>query len=309
MKKVLFVFIAFTIAITAITSCNSVEDIIDEPIQASKDVELAKLYNSIDSLQSEYLSSNITRVDWDKWGRRGLGFAVDGVVGLLFAETGPLAGPIGVVGSGLYEDYLDYMVSRCNTMSRQNQRTARNSQSPIQAVVFPVENSTYVDSIGYYHNLIINEIKSNGKLYTDDSGNINYAAYYEDVLAIAKQYGIQNDSYVNTKLLFQYLESIIKPMVQIEMSNQESVNSDLILSTFFNSTYKGFNFDKALTVQHQEICEKIIYNCVNIRDAQLVEYGTKVNNLIVNSNIDANTKDNLKIANSIAINSSLRSCE
>lgn len=125
MKKVLNLFIAFTIAITSITSCNSVEDIIDEPIQASEDVELAKLYNSIDSLQSEYLSSNITRVDWDKWGRRGLGYAVDGVVGLLFAETGPLAGAIGVVGSGLYEDYLDYMVSRCNTMNQQIQRTAQ----------------------------------------------------------------------------------------------------------------------------------------------------------------------------------------
>ena len=197
MKKVLNLFIAFTIAITSITSCNSVEDIIDEPIQASEDVELAKLYNSIDSLQSEYLSSNITRVDWDKWGRRGLGYAVDGVVGLLFAETGPLAGAIGVVGSGLYEDYLDYMVSRCNTMNQQIQRTAQNGQTPIRAVVFPDENTTYVDSIGYYHNLIINEVKSNGKSYTDVSGNINYNAYYEDVLAIAKQHGILNDGSVS----------------------------------------------------------------------------------------------------------------
>ena len=197
MKKVLNLFIAFTIAITSITSCNSVEDIIDEPIQASEDVELAKLYNSIDSLQSEYLSSNITRVDWDKWGRRGLGYAVDGVVGLLFAETGPLAGVIGVVGSGLYEDYLDYMVSRCNTMNQQIQRTAQNGQTPIRAVVFPDENTTYVDSIGYYHNLIINEVKSNGKSYTDVSGNINYNAYYEDVLAIAKQHGILNDGSVS----------------------------------------------------------------------------------------------------------------
>jgi hypothetical protein len=93
------------------------------------------------------------------------------------------------------------------------------------------------------------------------------------------------------------------------MSNQEAVNADIILSIFFNSAYNGFNFDKTLTVQHQEICEKIIYNCGNIKDSQLVEYGTKVNNLIVNSNLDANTKDNLQIANNIAINSSLRWCE
>lgn len=149
MKKVLFLFITLTIAIASIVSCNSSEVVIDDPSQTSQDFELAKLYNSIDSLQNEYLTSNITRVDLEKWGRRGFFFAVDGVVGLLFAETGPFAGAIAAVGSGLYEDYFDYMVDQCNK-DVNIQKSRSIGQSSIQAVVFPVDTPTYVDSIGYY---------------------------------------------------------------------------------------------------------------------------------------------------------------
>lgn len=305
MKKILFLVVVFTVVITSITSCNSVEDIVIEPSEVSENAELTKLYYAIDSLQKVY-SIPESRVDWDKWGRRGISFAVDGVVGLLFAETGILAAPIGAVGSGLYEDYLDYMVSRCNTMNRQNRRISRSESSSLKTVVFPVENATSVDSVGYYHNLIINEIRSNGKSYTDDSGNIDFSAYYEDVFVAAKKHGIKNDYPINTPLLFQYLESIIKPVAQLDMNDQEDINSELILSIFFNNNYKDFNYETAKMIQHREICEKIIYNCANVRDDQLVEYGTKVNDIIVNSQLNPNTKDNLKIANNIAINSSLQ---
>ncbi len=121
----------FTVVITSITSCNSAEDIVIEPIQAPQNAELTKLYYSIDSLQKVY-SIPESRVDWDKWGRRGLSFAVDGVVGLLFAETGPLAAPIAAVGSGLYEDYLDYMVARCNTRNGQIRPITRGESSSIK---------------------------------------------------------------------------------------------------------------------------------------------------------------------------------
>lgn len=310
MRKLIFLVVVFTVAITSITSCNSTEDVVYEH-PMSQDADLARLYNSIDSLQKVY-STPESRVDWDKWGRRGLSYAVDGVVGLLFAETGLLAGPISVVGSGLYEDYLDYMVTRCNTMTQCNtmnrkvRSNLRGESSSIKTIVFPVENATYVDSIGYYHNLIIHDVRSNGKSYTDNSGNIDFSAYYEDVLFAAGKYGIQNNYSINTQQLFQYLESIIKPVARIDANDGDDINSELLLSIFFNNNYNGFNYDTAQTIQHRDICEKIIYNCANVRDNQLVEYGTKVNDIIVNSHLDANTKDNLKIANNIAVNSSLQ---
>lgn len=305
MKRIFSLF-AIVIALTAVglTSCDSSEDVISEPVEKLPDAELTKLYNSIDSLQKVY-SIPESRVDLDKWGRRGLFYAVDGVVGLLFAETGPFTGIISVVGSGLYEDYLDYMVSRCNTMDRKHRRNSQD-ESSIKTIVFPVENATFVDSIGYYHNLIIHEVRSNGKSYTDNSGNINFSAYYEDVFVVARKYGIQNNHPINTQLLFQYLESIIKPVAQLDVNGGDDINSKLLLSIFFNNNYNDFNYDTAKTSLHRDICEKIIYNCANIRDDQLVEYGTKVNDIIVNSHLDANTKDDLKIANNITVNSSLQ---
>lgn len=284
-----------------LTGCNSAEDYIDESVKELPNAELTKLYNSIDSLQNVY-STPISRVNWDKWGRRGISFAVDGVVGLLFAETGPLAAPIGAVGSGLYEDYLDYMVNRSNTMNRKTRRISRGESPSLKAVVFPVERATFVDSIGYYHNLIMNEVRFNGKSYTDNNGDIDFTSFYDDVLIVAKKHGINNVYPINTRLLFQYLESIIKPIALLEVNKQGDINSEQILSVFFNKNYYGFNYDSAKTIQHKEIVEKIIYNCANVTDDQLIEYGTKVNNIIVNSHIDSTTKDNLKIANNIAIN-------
>ncbi len=305
MKTKLFLVVILTVVIIGITGCNSIEDLASEPTNVPQDVELTRLCNSIDSLQNEYLTSN-TRVDWEKWSKRGFFYAVDGVVTLLFAEAGLYAPVIGTFGSWLYEDYFNYMVDRCNTMNSPIRKITRGEISPLNTVIFPVENATYVDSVGYYHNLIIAEVQSNGKSYISENGDINFMSYYKDVLDSARNHGIHCDNPINTKLLFQYVESIIKPLAELEVSNQKEIDSNLILSIFFNERYKGFNYDNAKTIQHKNICDKIIYNCVFVRDNQLVEYGTKVNDLIVGSKIDDDSKNNFKIANNIAINSSLR---
>ena len=78
------------------------------------------------------------------------------------------------------------MVARCNTRNGQIRPITRGESSSIKTVVFPDENATIIDSVGYYHNLIINDVRSNGKSYTDDKGNIDFSAYYEDVFVSAK---------------------------------------------------------------------------------------------------------------------------
>lgn len=304
MQKILFIVAIAITTIIFVTGCNNVEDMVENPMPMSQDIELTRLYNSIDSLQVEY-SKVESRVNWEKWGRRGFFYAVDGVVGLLFAETGPLSGMIAAAGSWLYEDYFDYMVNRCNSINRRI-RNVSQGESSLKAVVFPVENATYIDSIGYYHNLIISEVQSNENNYISDNGYINFTAYYDDVLVAAKNHGIRFEYPVNTQLLFQYLESIVKPLAELELSAQTEIKSDLILSIFFNEAYNDFNYDTVTESLQRDICDKIIYNCSNVSDDQLIEYGTKLNEIIVSSSVDVKTKDNLKIANNIVINSSLR---
>ena len=297
MKKIFFFFaIVMTLTSVALTSCDSSEDIVVESVKEQPDTELAKLYNSIDSLHNEY--SDLSRSSFaDKWGRRFLVATFDACVGAITAETGPGAFVCSTIASGLYDDYLDAVDRRFSRTSRSMTRSV--STTP-QAVVFPTKTPCFVDSIGYYHNLVINEIQSKGLSFIDKNGNIDYDSYYNEVMAVSKEKGISCNAIINKPLVFRYINSIIKPFAQIEEGDEET-----ILSIIFNGTYNAFNFDTSKTLQLRNVCNKIIYNDLSVNENQVIEYGTKVNELIVNSNVANDTKETMKVANNIAVNSSL----
>ena len=73
----------------------------------------------------------------------------DACVGGLTAETGPGALVFSTVASGLYDDYLDYIMRRIPQKSRYS---SRSETSVSKKIVFPIESATFVDSIGFYHN-------------------------------------------------------------------------------------------------------------------------------------------------------------
>lgn len=296
MKKLLL-FFSFVLALT--TSCSNSEDNICDSAQKLPYTELDKLYNSIDSLNKEYSTLSSTRGPQAiKWGRRFLSGTVDACVGVLTAETGPLGALLfSTVASGLYDDYLDYCMKSVSHLPRY---ASRNVPPVRLSIVLPVENANFVDSIGYYHNILLNEIQSKNLSFVDDNGNIDYNAYYKEVLAAAKKYGISGNCTTNAPQIFKYMNSIIKPLAQIKEGSQETY-----LSIIFNETYNDFNFDDSKTLQLRDACDKIIYNDLCMNCDHIVEYGIKVNDLIVSSNVESGIKEGLKIANNIAINSSL----
>ncbi len=300
MKKIiLFLSIVITLTSFALTSCNSSEDIVVKTVKEQPDIELAKLYNSIDSLHNEYSTLTSTRgAKLNKWGKRLLCGIADACVGGITTGLGPGSLVCSIVASGLYEDYLNYCAGKIKKSPYA--QIYRNVSSVQKAVVLTNENSNFVDSIGYYHNTILNEVQSKGKSFIDANGNINYAAYYNEVLAASKKYGISAIFTINKTLIFRYLDSIIKPLAQVE-----DISEETILSIIFNGTYNDFNFDNAQTIQLRNICEKIIYNDLCVDEDKVVDYGTKVNELIVRSNVANDTKETMKVANNIAINSSL----
>lgn len=299
MKKILFLFaIVMTLTSIAFVSCDNSEDIANESVQDLPDAELTRLYNSIDSLHNEYSTSGDTRGSFlDKWGKRFLVATFDACVGAITAETGPGAFVCSTVASGLYDDYLDAVDRR---FSRAHSSNTRSASGAPENVVFPSSTPCFVDSIGYYHNLVINEIQSEGRSFIDENGNIDYNSYYNEVLKISKENGISCNAIINKPLVFRYINSIIKPFAQIEKGNEET-----ILSIIFNGTYNDFNYDDSKTLQLRSVCKKIIYNDLSVDEDKVVEYGTKVNELIVESNVTNDTKETMKVANNIAVNSSL----
>ena len=298
MKKILLLIAIFTVAIVSISSCDNSEDIITDSVQEIPDAELTRLYNSIDSLHCEYTTLDSNRgATLNKWGRRFLVATFDACVGAITAESGPGAFICSTLASGLYDDYLDAVDRR---FSRSNKSTTRSSSSSMQAVVFPTTAPCFIDSIGYYHNLVINEIQSKGLSFIDINGNIDYNSYYNEVVSVSKKNGIACNAAINKPLIFKYINSIIRPFAQLEEGDEET-----ILSIIFNGTYKEFNFDNSKTLQLRNVCKKIIYKDLSVNEDQVVEYGTKVNELIVNSNVANDTKETMKVANNIAVNSSL----
>lgn len=300
MKKIILFFsIVITLTSFALTSCNRSEDIVVKSAKEQPDIELAKLYNSIDSLHNEYSIQPSTRgAKLNKWGKRLLCGIADACVGGITTGLGPGSLVCSIVASGLYEDYLNYCTKKIKKSPYA--QIDRNVSSVQKAVVFTKVNSNFVDSIGYYHNTILDKVRSTGKSFVNANGSINYAVYYNEVLAASKRIGISTKFTINKTLIFRYLDSIIKPLAQVEDISEETV-----LSIIFNGTYNNFNFDDTKTLQLRNICEKIIYNDLCVDEGQEVEYGTKVNELIVNSNVANDTKETMKVANNIAINSLL----
>lgn len=296
--KIIFLPISILVGL-AMVACTSSEDDFSKQEQEQPNIELKRLYDSIDSLSNEYSTTDIARGSrLDKWGRRFLCGTVDACAGALTAGTGPVgAFFFSTVASGLYDDYLGHIMNKFEKQSRNSSRGVTQIEN---SVVFNPENANFVDSIGYYHNLILDEIRSKDTSFIDNNGNIDFNAYYNEVVAVSQKYGIYDTQTHNTSLIFKYIESIIKPFAQIEGGNQETY-----LSIIFNSTYNELNYDNAKTMQLRSICEKIIYNDLRINEQHTVEYGSKVNELIENSDIDNEAKNDLKIANNIAVNSTL----
>lgn len=293
MKKLILIF-AVVLTTYALASCDSSNDVIVDSKRELPNDELAKLYNSIDSLHNEYSDYARSSV-LDKWARRFLVATVDACVGAITAETGPGAFVCSTIASGLYDDYLDAVNKKFGKPA-----LTRSSETVLQTVVFPTTTPYFVDSIGYYHNLVINEIKSEGRSFTDRSGNIDYSSYYNVVIAVAQKNGISCNSTINKPLVFGYLNSIIKPFTQLQEGDEET-----ILSIIFNETYNEFKYDNAKTLELRNIYKNIIYNDLSISEDKVAEYGTKVNDLIEKSQVPLRTKETMKIANNIAVNSSL----
>lgn len=299
MKKIIFsllIFFLTTIATISTTSCDSREEDSYVSVHSPSDPELAKLFLSIDSLHNEYTTTSRTSVV-DKWGKRFTVATVDACVSIITSPS--FWGTIiaSTAASWAYEEYLNYVDSR---FSRTPRRVVDSGSALPNSVIFPTSNPQYLDSIGFYHNLLIDELRATGVSFINSNGDIDYNSCYQEVVRLARKHGIQHQISFNNSLAHNYINSIILTFYMTEEGSCET-----FLSAIFNKEYYQLGVDSSRTTQLRKTCEKIIYSTVNVKAEDLIEYGTKVNQLINDSNVDAATKNELKIANNIVINSSL----
>lgn len=284
--------------IMAMMSCSSQVEMSSCSPQA-QDEELTKLYASIDSLHNEYVS--VTRGSFlNKWSKRMLVGVADACVSAATTWTTPVGAFIcGVVASGLCEDHLDNCIKQGESLDKQKKPKKTAYEMP-PAIVLNNDNANFVDSIGYYHNVILNEIKTKGIVGVDENDVFDIDNYINEVLIVCKKYGIVNDVLIDKSVIYPYIETVVRSLAEVEDGNY-----NMLMSAIFNEKLNNFNLSNEYTLQLHDICNKIIYNDLCVEDDEIIDYGTKINDLIIDSKISEESKANLQIANNVAVNSSL----
>ena len=297
MKKALSILMIAAFALLSI-SCDRNEQIFNENLQTTQQIELSKLMNSIDSLNNYYLAIGTTRAfTLSKWQRRFVCSFVDACVGTVTIETGPVGAFVfSTLASGLYEDYLDVVLGSTSEYSLYSPNGIRGQQATI---IFPTKNASFVDSIGYYHNLVLDKIKSKNKSYIDD-GKIQYQSYFKEIISESKRLGIPVSKVEESTYIYKYIDLFIK-----NLAKETEISRETLLSIVFNNAFVEFGYSDIQSSQIYNICNKIIYDDLCVNDDQLESYGIQINNLIENSEVDSDLKIVMKIANNIAINSSI----
>lgn len=301
MKRTLSFFVVLVACIVVLnTSCSGTEQLTEEVVMTSQDMEMSKICNSIDSLQTNYRSLGDSRgFSLGKWQRRFLCGFVDACVGTVTIETGPVGSFVfSTLASGLYDDYLDVVLGSAQCQYSEN---AQNKTSMRQVgVIFADRNTSFIDSIGYYHNVVLSEIRSKGKSFVDAEGKIDYKEYFNEIVSVSKKYGIPSGRVDDSSDVLKYIDIVIK-----NLAKEIDIERNDLVSIIFNEAFSDFKYNDTQTKLLHNVIDKIIYDDLCVSYEELISYGTQVNNIIENSNIDNDIKNVMRVANNLSINSSL----
>lgn len=303
MKKIITICVFFILVSASMLSMSSCSN--ELPIASSnaqlENIEFTNLLKSLDQIGQLYAPTETRGSGLTKWGGRIFSATVDGI-------TGYISGPAGIVVGTLCSWAFDEHWERCN---RKLAKTL-----PIRKVMGGgfegAEPLTYVncigvhskeDSIGYYHNLILNDLANSGKKYELPNGNIDYQSILNDCMEAAEKYGVNlNISKSDKQKFCVFSEDVVEMFTSC---GQEKITLDDAFSGMNNSytTLFGFksNISKVETVQ-----KKIIDVLNEVEDTdKVINYADQVYEILGKANISNDLKADLKTVTSVTVNSKL----
>lgn len=314
MKNIKFIFIILSILSLTPIVLNSCDNKDDEHLHTintntiDKNVEILK--NSIDSVNRIYLSSNKITKDGEvakKWAKRGICSLVDAVAAGLSAETGPLSFVISSAASALYEDYLDYCIDYGTKDSTSACIVKSVTEITVPNTYIPQnDNPSYIDSIGYIHNCILAELKANKRQYIISENEIDYLSLLNDCYYYSTKYTTDIKWTVTSmqyKLsianVLQNLTSAFWNYAYDNISIEQCFNElGEIYNATFGTSFNKVEFIKDMILEIQPVLNSLEYEYIS-------GYADILNEIIENSNIQKEQKDDLRILYNTAINSQL----
>ena len=303
--KNIFIFISCLITGLAFTSCdNSILEATNQSTVEVKKDSYASFLTSLDSLNNNYnIVQNEQRgINFKKWTGKAFSAIIDYSVGTVaFAATSPLGGTlIGTCASWLYDEYWEKVV--CKHFRGTQQKSAPTLTAGPSIVFNESPDASFIDSIGYYHNLLLAELDSLNVSGIDENNNIDYEGLFVIVQNLLANHG-HNCPEINSEikyLCFSYADREIKSLNPNEFENW-TIDYNVLNTT----EYLPLNIKEEQIVLLNEVGNSLYNAVVSLSDSNIISYGKDLYGIIENSKLERNEKDELHVLNNIAINSTL----
>ena len=297
MKKTFLILLFVAgVAILSFTSCSHEENVDVSKGNSVESVEFGKLCNTVEQIGKEFSPPSTRGVNWKKWGGRVFSATVDGLSGYVAGPAGLIVGPL---CSWAFEEHWEHCTRGMSIKAHSN---VLSDDIPMDiGYVFLKENSTRADSIGYYHNVILEEIARSGKSYVSDEGEIDYQTLLSDCVVFAKKYGVEVDVQ-NTESYKDLSKSIVESFTSCgenEITKEEALKR-------INTLYKEkFNLEPNL--ERTECFQNIIVEAlVDIDDDFVIkDFANQLNKSIMDANVSPKLKRDLMMISDVTINSKL----
>ena len=264
---------------------------------------------------AEYSTRDGDIEDISKSAAKGfLSCVADGCVGAVAAPaTCGLGGyVIGSAASIAYGCYLDYILGEIEKPIEEekddtdsdpkSEETGASRCSMLSAkgnvpyvILGDGTNKNFIDSIGYYHNVLISKMKQENKNYINDKGEINYDSLMSDLLS--------NVSAVRPHTEIPDIKINKTTYRKIDKYIHYIINSDN--SLILESPVLYYDDDSRDKTMVKMFCSKITRIIPYISDEKAIEYAKRIEKIIDKSNIDKSHKDYFKIGVCIMVNSKI----
>ena len=302
MKK-LCALVSIALVVTTLLSCSNVSETISEEGTSKISCDSTNdLLDRIDNINKKYQigNSDIKKIKpgtAKKWGGRIFSAVVDGIGGYISGPAGWIVGPL---CSWAFDEHWE----RCNrdvSHTNRPRKTCRNDSIRVPVYVVSKENLAHIDSIGYYHNLVLDKVSKTQHDYFNNDSTINYSLIYDDCQKASSDLDINTPKAEEKEKLIALSKFIVE---SIANCNDESELQNAF-EEINNYYYREFTPDKSIAITEQ-VQKKIISVINNMTDEDdIKKYADEIYYAIYNSMVSPDIKEKAYIANSVTVNSKL----
>ncbi len=186
------------------------------------------------------------------------------------AATTPIGGTIiGTGASWAYEEYLGNILDKVESSSS----AGTDNQAFVSMVILAPErgNMTFVDSVGYYHNMLLAEIAKSGKTYLDQNGEADIEELFTDITAMLDEKKKQVHSGASAQNELAAFSSPVAIFINTLNPDDEQTLDKSFAS--FESEGEALGISAKELSSIKEICSKISNVILYLENEKTIEYG------------------------------------